>query len=983
MRLLIILLFCAVASRAADKIAITEKELTLPPYRQFTLREGLPQMQVISMLQDSRGYIWIGTKKGLACFNGEKFISFTTRDGLADDYIHDLTEDYAGNIWISTSLGLSSFDGNKIISYTLSEPNSYKISPAPDGRIWMLANERKREMVFGFLENGKYFPQEQNLPEVIAPTRQNDLIYANREKSVLITKYPHIYEYREGKPKIIFTAQDTLIAITTNKGKAFFAHLKDRRNMDILEYKSGQLARVARVVNERLTGKTLLADTLHFSPDYPGFTIYTITPDTFFTTELNDIQKNQFLYDRDGQLWIGSEEGVFQLHSGAFTTFKKEYLPQVWSINEDHTGKYWFASFHFGLKEFDGTTLRSYPELLETKKANFYYFHPSMGRDGTLYFPNSYGILVKSGNTFQSTGTHPPYLTTFFDKERDLLWAGSMKKAEVFDAKHQLVRSIGEKEGLATLRYVLSINKDAAGYYWLGSTGCLSKYNWESGKITNYTTENGRLPAEKILTIFNDPQHRTWFGSSDGLLWYDAQKDSIFRLESEELRDAVNLLAAIDSSWLLVSQPAGIYLMDLQAYHKKQEVRLHLFNSANGYMGIEPGQDGAYTDFKGNIWITSGSEVVKLNPRKLKLSSNSLKVRISKCNGESLPYKVTRFSLPVNNQTAIVEFDAICFNRPYPVQYAWKTNGNDWSPWQESNYAVLTGLSHGNCEVQARARVPGLPLPEYATASLILRINLALWKQNWFFPSLFGLFALMALVTLLLFLRTRIRMSEANRQAKISQMQAIQSQMNPHFIFNAMASLQSMILSVNMEKANEYLVKLSALIRGFLEASVSTGIQGNRTNEKMEISLAEELATLENYISFQQLIYPGRFDYHLAIDPGINPPAQTIPPMLLQPFVENAIRHGLLPKKGKGILQIHISPVPGNGIRVEITDDGIGMEKASSAIRESPFRFVSRGRELTLKRIQLMNETGYHILLNTSSSGLGTKITLEINQHGK
>jgi len=226
-------------------------------------------------------------------------------------------------------------------------------------------------------------------------------------------------------------------------------------------------------------------------------------------------------------------------------------------------------------------------------------------------------------------------------------------------------------------------------------------------------------------------------------------------------------------------------------------------------------------------------------------------------------------------------------------------------------------------------------------------------------------------------------MSEANRQAKVFQIQAIQSQMNPHFIFNALASLQSMILSVNMEKANEYLVKLSALIRGFLEASVSKGVQMEKwKNGKMEITLTEELATLENYISFQQLIYPGRFDYQLDIDSGINPSEQTIPPMLLQPFVENAIRHGLLPQKGKGTLNIHISPAPGNGISVEITDDGIGMEKAGSAIRNSPFRFVSRGRELTLQRIRLMNETGYHIDLNTYSSDQGTKITLQIATHG-
>ncbi|HPT32669.1 MAG TPA: hypothetical protein PLW67_12555, partial [Prolixibacteraceae bacterium] len=153
------------------------------------------------------------------------------------------------------------------------------------------------------------------------------------------------------------------------------------------------------------------------------------------------------------------------------------------------------------------------------------------------------------------------------------------------------------------------------------------KYTWETGELINYTLENGKLPAEKILTICTDSRKCTWFGSSEGLLWYDCARDSVLKLECEELKESVNMVAAIDSSWLLVSQPAGIYLMDLQKYYTSGDIELHLFNSSNGYMGIEPGQDGAFTDSRGNIWMTSGSEVVRLDPQKLKLNRNSLMVR--------------------------------------------------------------------------------------------------------------------------------------------------------------------------------------------------------------------------------------------------------------------------------------------------------------------------------------------------------------------
>jgi sensor histidine kinase YesM len=210
------------------------------------------------------------------------------------------------------------------------------------------------------------------------------------------------------------------------------------------------------------------------------------------------------------------------------------------------------------------------------------------------------------------------------------------------------------------------------------------------------------------------------------------------------------------------------------------------------------------------------------------------------------------------------------------------------------------------------------------------------------------------------------------------QLQAILSQMNPHFIFNVMASLQSMILSSNIEKANEYLVKMSNLIRGFLEASVSTSISKSKDVKQNELPLQNALEVIKNYVQFQQLIYPDKFDYELYIDPRIDPVQQTLPPMLIQPFVENAIRHGLLQKAEKGLLKISIIKTANGELNIDIEDDGIGIQKAGEMIRRSSLLYTSRGKELTLKRIKLLNELGYNIRFNTLSSEKGTKITITI-----
>lgn len=108
---------------------------------------------------------------------------------------------------------------------------------------------------------------------------------------------------------------------------------------------------------------------------------------------------------------------------------------------------------------------------------------------------------------------------------------------------------------------------------------------------------------------------------------------------------------------------------------------------------------------------------------------------------------------------------------------------------------------------------------------------------------------------------------------------------------------------------------------------------------------------------------------------------ETIPPMILQPFVENAIRHGLLQKSGKGTLKIILKRVNIKGLQITIEDDGVGIEKAGKLLTDSPYRYHSKGTLLTFNRAKLLKELGYQININTFSSGEGTKILITIENH--
>ncbi len=950
-----------------------------PPYKQYTLRDGLSQMQVISLFQDSRGYIWAGTKEGINCFNGEKIINFTSKDGLANDYILQITEDSKGNIWVSTFKGYWCFNGQKWESYL---PPNYQqgcLAPTTEAKLWYIYQDQQTKTHLGYFENGKFHDQPNLLPQF--DVRSSCCIaYSEESKALIVSDNHHVYELKNGEINQLLSTTDHLTI--EQKWKSILIYQIDQKSqVTLFEYENGKLRKVAIVLGNKTSQTAYANQSYTFHPPLSDQPIYAFKSNTLTKRGFPGISINCYLEDRDRHLWIGAEDGLYRIFTGEFETFKRDVLPSVWSTVEDLNGHIWLASYEYGLKKFDGRKIHNFSIKETGKHGKRFLFHPSVDKRGKIYFPCETGVLTYDGHQFGHLDGEN-CMTTFYDRHHDQLWVGSYKLVNVYDKNLNLIRSIKPENGLGPERYVLTISRDKDGYYWLGESSGICRYNYNMRKSVNYNRTNGRLPANGVMSIYTTADGRTWFGSTNGLLYYENETDSIKRIDQEELAGTVGFVTSIDSTWLVFSQSTGIYLMNLKKFNSTGKVELHLFNQHNGFFGIDPGQDGAMVDSKGNIWITSSTEVTKLDPLKLDFKSDNATVRIKAFDNEKLPYNCTQINLARNNRSAVFQFDAACFNRPAPVMYSWKIKGegNEWSAWQAEDYAVLSNLHDGSSTFLVRIKVPGLP-DIHAQTSILVNVNLAVGKQEWFFPTLLVFVSLLVILAIVLLIQTRTKMLQINKQAKTFQLQAVLSQMNPHFIFNVMASLQSMILSANIEKANDYLVRMSNLVRKFLEASISTSSARSKKLENGEMPLNSELEILQSFIEFQQLIHPSRFEYQLTLDPLINPEKVSIPPMLIQPFVENSIRHGLLQKQEKGLLQIKISIDKNDRLLIVISDNGIGMERACEIIGKSPLLYTSRGRELTEKRIKLLNEMGYQISYQTNSSDQGTDVTLIINTY--
>lgn len=949
---------------------LAQDALTLPAYRHYTKRDGLSQMQVTCMMQDSRGIIWIGTKGGLNSYNGQKFspvvskqLNFTT-----GEYILDIVEDSNGRIWVSTLNGIAMIDGEAGFYNTDPKLAGSKLAADNEGRVWFIsANNFLQENHFGFFYGHQKVVLDEHLPSERFFSWL-DIVWSQSDNAIIFTLDTNLFYFRNNQvDKIPWPLIDYRL-IYGKSGKVYFSDFSDKYNFSIYELVNKEIREVVRVVEGNYIADKRINDTLFLISNSVPVTGVRITPDKVLYDFYHDIPLNWILNDRDNHLWIGSEDGLYHIFDNGFIAFNKETLPQIWAVAESPNGDMWFSSYLFGLYNFKNNKLKNYPNDYEKRIANPY-FHPSVDKSGRIFFPNSYGILVVDGEKFQQY--HNSYfITTFYDQKQDLLWGGGQMRAVVFDEKMKVLRVIDKEQGLDVGTNVLTILKDTAGLYWLGGGGGAARYDFRKDSLKNYKFSG---TANGAVTSCTDHRGRSWFGTKQGLFWYDAIADSLVKIEREELSEAVSMVTSIDSTWLLASQPYGIYLMDLKKFYQKGEVVLHLFNEKNGFIGIEPGQDGAFTDSKGNIWMTTGTELMKLDPRKLHIGKHSFDIRLSKVNGKSVPFTAKRIDLERNQNSAVITFDAICFNRPNAVEYSWKLGSSGWSAWQYEDYAVLSGLADGRTTLSVRARVKGLSLDTPVEIILPLLVRIAFYRQPWFW---FTVFAIISLLGSLLMVASWLRMKKASREATVFQVQAIQSQMNPHFIFNVLASLQSKILNNNIQQANFYLVKMAGLIRGFLDASANTGMIVKADDQSGQVPLAHELKMIGEFVELQQMIFPDKFEYRVCTD-GIDCEKVFVAPMLMQPFVENSIRHGLIPLDGKGILEIIIAKTSG-GMQIVISDNGIGVRKANDLQAASGFRYISRGRELTLKRIELLNKLGFKISFDTESNEKGTVVNILI-----
>ena len=937
-------------------------QATAQAFRLFTMREGLSQMKITALHIDKRGYLWIGTRNGLNKFDGEKFTVFTEQDGLLHNRIHGIDEDTSGNLLILTYNGLSLYNGQKFSSYP--QPFTsvlFDLAVDHTNTIWIC--ERYANPTLYAFRKGIYKPVIKNKGSL---RFQYDK--TNRQKWIT----------NGGK---VFRLSDDSLDLVSDGGYFFYPTSGDvlQRPYFVKDHNDGPGKRLLYYTDQDSLVPVAISQEVDTKPEIRDLADNYIWNSVRNQLDLPDIGNGRVIFrnefpitndvvkDAADQFWIGSENGLGQVFNNAFSSIPVSEITNVWTIIEDQNKDLWMGTYGNGLFKKSKTGNRIF--RAKEGKALHYFAASAMDKKSRLYFGTSLGLEIIDGNKSSFVWQNKAVFSLFYDKKRDLMVFGTLEGVGVMNAKGS-IQYYGLKEGLHPNHYIQSIGMDKKGRFWLGSYSGLSRLDLESGEIRNYTKASQKLPSQGVYCSFLDADGRLWMGGDNGLMWYDDTKDSIHLVSSHVVQSMVKSIIDLDTKQLLIATKDGLFLFDKLKYLDEGQTAFSIINISNGYPGIDPGFNAFCKDALGKIWICSSLSVEQLDPARLKLKGQGLKVNITHVNSRPLPFqhKIKSWTMPKGVSNVVIRFDAIGFTRPLHTKFQYRLNKGPWTNWMEQNEAILNDLRDGSYLFEVRAG----PSDEEADASFtdefLFVIQLPFYKRGWFPPLAIGLTLFFILLSVLYFIRQRRAENRYKKQlneARYLRSQLLLSQLNPHFIFNVLANIQNKIIFNRKEEASNAIVSLSKLLRNFLQVSYKGNTIHPVTSES-EILLSTEIELLKAYIEFEQDKSNGHFEFSIEYATNFHPDNHTLPPMLLQPFVENAIQHGLLLQEKKGNLWLKFG-ASNQDLYCIIEDDGVGMEQSKEIHKERYATHDSLGSKIVKERIQLLNEMGYQITIQSLS----------------
>jgi len=945
-------------------------------YRHYTILDGLVQNQVTSLYQDQRGFIWVGTKGGASRFDGVHFKNYTAADGLPQGLVLGFLE-LKNDLYCYCTDGISVFrNGQFRVLHKFPKPELSRIRLAPDSsRACIVMSHQLFITDTGGMRSILSIPPDISFNDAGFDPESGKLIFAatdglyrmDNEKQFARIITTRINTFLWNQHDLYFNVPYYLDEI--GDGAGIYAL---RNGMPVKIYDAGPKPQMGLL---KLAGNGKI---VCFTSNSQWIRIDT-SGRVVDRDSLNNVIFTGFLCDKEGNYWLASETGLYTTQSFAFRNYgeKSGLPPYVWSIFETADSAIVFAGYEGAIGSLKNNKVSVLPKVTyRWMPGEKFYMNGFCNSRGEWMLPMVDGqVLTSNGKTFSrlilnADQFRPAILCAYEDTSEHQVYFGTTHGLYLYNLDSRTFTQHSTED-----RTVLFVEEDPMHRKWVCTNAKIYLYEKDSLRAMSLP---GMEPQTGAVSCKCDPKGNMWLACKDGLYLYTwDQKRKI-------VSDRYFFLSIYRNRFLIAGTITGFLYIDLEAFYQSKPGCARFFDRFNGFTGIECGQNGTCIDSRGNVWIPASDRVVQFIPERIVENHQppltfitSMETASGNLNWRQVmdEYSINDrvIELSPSNRNVRFRFHGISLSCPEKVMYKTRLTGfdEDWSKPSATTEAVYTNLSPGDYQFEFMARnSDGIWGAEPSV--LNFRVLPKFWQTGWFI----GLAVIVLILSgtgLFYFLLKRRRKKE-QQQRRVEkelvslQLNTINAQIDPHFIFNTLTAIGSDIQENHPDRAYAYFVKVSNLLRN----SITGGQEITRT-------LKDELDFVENYLVLQKYRFGEKLSYNIYVEKGVNPDMK-VPKMCIQIFVENAVKHGLENKPEGGSIQIRLRSDEGM-LTVEIEDNGIGREVSKKLASHS----TGKGLVVFEQFFALLNKfndhpSGFSIqdLYNDRQFPVGTMVILSI-----
>jgi len=925
---------------------------------QYTIRDGLPGSTIYSMDMDKSGRILFGTDQGVSIFNGMDFRNISRKDGLLENEVLLLFNDSKDRTWITTF-------GNKMYCYK-------------DGKLSVAFEDST-----GLLSHSKFITEDSK--GNIWTVGRNILKFSKGsfQKIQQVNDYQNMYFYEKENKWFFISVRGTTEVDAQLKSKFSQNTLKRyyqgsyKWKGDIYFYYQGGIDQYE---------------------EYPN-NIFLIKKKTNSTTYINRVK-----VDEDDNLWILTKgDGAFRIDGATGDTTR--FIPggSVSDVLIDDEKNIWLSTLGEGVFKFYFPFVKWY---LKDRNINSDHFISvaSDGSNGILAGENNGNVYYFRGDTIKTFRYTSPQTSN-----RILDLVGVDEKYFLAATDEGIIKydfetgnSFKMIDSLKTFKFIKKTSQGTflAGNYKYGlELGALPEFKllnvWDKRTVGMeeyapgkfflasidglYEIQSGNPQVSPVGFLPGNERVNAILKDSSGVLWMATYNSGVYVYQDKKLihlSDSTGL-AGNSCKHIFVDTNGDVYVSTDKGISRlrttnniKGKFQITNFTTENGLPSNETNQC-VVVDKK--LWVATGKGLAAIDMNYQTRSIIPVVVINSITTSQDVFHPKDAIGIQYPVKYLDLKFEGISISGGKNIAFRYQVKGLD-KGWNETKTTSIryASIPPGNYTFQIVA-FNEETMMESKVAELQFTVIAPWWRS-----VIFVVLMVLAMAGLLWqVFRWRLRKlqgrAEIRNRMLAAEIKSIRSQMDPHFIFNALNSIQGYVLKNEKVLANQYLTSFSRLMRMVLENS-------NRNF----VTIQEEMEFLELYLKLEQLRLNNKFSYRIAYDKSINPELDEIPAMVLQPLVENAVIHGIGPKKSDGQILVKFES-QSDKIFCIVEDDGEGFFNLADKNQTNQNTIhKSFGFKAIEERIKLLNTIGlFHIKFKVSASiyldpGKGTRVEIEI-----